>query len=260
MEGYIFDIKRYAIHDGPGIRTTVFFQGCNLQCRWCHNPESQQFKECYIETKHKVGEVVFKEKKKVGKLICSKMLFEKIVSDSIFHEESGGGVTFSGGEPMAQAEFLVEILKECKKKNIHTCVDTSGSLNTPYLDEICEFTDLFLYDIKTADKEIFEKYVGSGFDTVFQNLEIIKENGNSVLIRIPIIPTINDSEFELDKIVDRLNSLNINKIELMPYHRIGSDKYNRLGRKYEMGDLKSLTNADILPLKKYLSNKGFIIV
>lgn len=110
MEGYIFDIKRYAIHDGPGIRTTIFFQGCNLRCRWCHNPESQLFKECYIETKHQIGEKVFKENKKVGELISTKALIEKIVSDSIFHEESGGGVTFSGGEPMAQAEFLLEIL------------------------------------------------------------------------------------------------------------------------------------------------------
>lgn len=260
MEGYIFDIKRYAIHDGPGIRTTVFFQGCNLRCRWCHNPESQLLKECYIETKHTIGEVVFREKRKVGKLVSTKTLIEKILSDAIFHEESGGGVTFSGGEPMAQAEFLLEILKECKKQNIHTCVDTSGSVETGYLEEICQLTDLFLYDIKTADEEVFGKYIGFGFDTVFENLKKIKEQGNSVLIRIPIIPTINDNEVELDKISDRLKSLFIDKIELMPYHRIGSDKYTRLGRNYEMGDQRSLTNADILPLKEYLNNKGFIIV
>ena len=260
MEGYIFDIKRYAIHDGPGIRTTIFFQGCNLRCRWCHNPESQLFKECYIVTKRQISEVVFKENKKVGELISTKALIEKIASDSIFHEESGGGVTFSGGEPMAQPEFLFEILKECKKRNIHTCVDTAGSLKTPNLDEICKFTDLFLFDLKTANEEIFKKYIGHGFELVFQNLQRIKNNGNQVLIRIPIIPTINDNETELEEICDRLNNLNIDKIELMPYHRTGSDKYNRLGREYEMAGHKSLTNADILPLKKYLSNKGFIIV
>ena len=260
LKGYIFDIKRYAINDGPGIRTTVFFQGCNLECKWCHNPESQQFEECFIETEHKIGEFVFKEKKTVGKPIKTKELVDAIARDTVFHEESAGGVTFSGGEPLAQPEFLLEVLKECKKRGIHTCVDTSGSLKTSYLDEICNHTDLFLYDIKTADKEMFEKYVGNGFDIVFENLKRVAERGNLILIRIPIIPTINNSKLEIDKICDRLNILNINKIELMPYHRTGSEKYKRLGRKYEMGNQKSLTQENILPLKKHLRNKGFIIV
>ena len=137
MRGNIFDIKRYAIHDGPGIRTTVFLKGCRLHCRWCHNPESQAVGTVSMKQVRKLGDREFEEIRKVGYGISVDELVEEIAKDAVFFEESGGGVTFSGGEPLLQPVFLLECLKACKARRIHTCIDTAGVASGAYLEEIC---------------------------------------------------------------------------------------------------------------------------
>ncbi len=256
--GFIFDIKRYAVHDGPGIRTTVFFKGCPLRCRWCHNPESQERREESMPVKRKLGDNVFDDVQTVGYEISSKKLVEQIERDFVFFDESGGGVTFSGGEPLMQPEFLLECLKGCKEKNIQTCVDTSGAVNTSLLNEIIAHTDIFLYDIKTADKAVFEEYVGHGFDIVIKNFQIIAEKAKRVIIRIPVIPGVNDDEKSVTQIMDLLDKNHtINEVSLLPFHRTGVDKYRRLGRIWKMGNLKNLQQSDIEPLKQRFQQHGY---
>ncbi|NHZ87227.1 MAG: radical SAM protein, partial [Planctomycetia bacterium] len=156
--GIIFDIKKYAIHDGPGIRTTVFFKGCTMECQWCHNPESKNFgiEEFVIKdrvkksTKHEI----------VGYEMTIDEVMEKIEKDRVFYDESNGGVTFSGGEPLVQINFLLELLKVCKKSNIYTVVDTSGEASWKDFEKILNYVDLFLYDLKIIDNELHKKYTG----------------------------------------------------------------------------------------------------
>ncbi len=260
MNGFIFDIKRYAVNDGPGIRTTVFFKGCPLRCRWCHNPESQERQQQSMPVKRKLGDAVFNDERVVGYDIDSIELVEKIERDAVFYDESGGGVTFSGGEPLMQPEFLLECLKLCKEKNLQTCVDTAGAINTPLITDITNFTDIFLFDVKTADPKIFEEYIGKGFNIVQGNLQILAKNSKRVIIRIPVIPGVNFSEEEMTKIIRFLRQFQgINEVSLLPFHRTGADKYKRLGKTWKMNDAKNLTQNDIEPFKKLFANYGFSI-
>ena len=148
MKGLIFDIRHYAVHDGPGIRTTVFMKGCPLACHWCHNPESRLAFEEPIITKRRIGEKVFDELETVGISMTPHEVLQEVKKSGLFFDESGGGITFSGGEPMLQAEFLVEALKLCRAQEIHTAVDTCGYAPVEVIRRVAEFTDLFLFDLK----------------------------------------------------------------------------------------------------------------
>lgn len=258
MDGLIFDIKRYAIHDGPGIRTTVFLKGCNLRCRWCHNPESQHLKPEVMIQKRKLGERTFTEDHTVGYTISPADLMKEIRKDHVFFEESSGGVTFSGGEPLLQAEFLLDCLKRCKAENIHTCIDTAGAVSTPLLDEICQYTDLFLFDVKTAVEETFKTYIGNPYPTMINNLHRVANNGCRVIARVPVIPGVNDSDSETEALIALLSTVpQIHEVNLLPFHRVGSDKYKRLGRTWEMGDTPNLSKDNLKPMQKRLTEAGF---
>jgi len=260
MNGFIFDIKRYAVNDGPGIRTTVFFKGCPLRCRWCHNPESQERHQEMMPVKRKLGDNVFNDEKTVGYHIESTDLVNQIERDFVFYDESGGGVTFSGGEPLLQPDFLLECLKKCKEKNIQTCIDTAGAVNTTLIDEIIKYTDIFLFDVKTADKKVFEEYIGQGFDIVKNNLKIIAEKAKRVIIRIPVIPDVNFSEAATNQIIHFVRQFPaINEVSLLPFHRTGADKYKRLGKTWKMNDAKNLQQEDIKPMVDIFKNQGFNI-
>lgn len=260
MRGHIFDIKRYAIHDGPGIRTTVFLKGCYLRCRWCHNPESQSLNPCKMVQVHRLGEKEFREEKEVGYAIGPEELWREIEKDRVFFEESGGGVTFSGGEPLVQSQFLLEMLKLCRLHGVDTCVDTSGVGPHKWLDEICRHTGLFLYDVKTADARIFEEHIGHGYEVVWENLQRVVESGKRVIVRIPVIPGVNDSTGEADKIIEKLKAYpSLREVNLLPYHRTGSDKYMRLGMENRMGDMKSLADKDIAGVRERFARAGFVV-
>lgn len=250
----IFDIERNSYVDGPGIRTTVFFKGCNLRCAWCHNPESQSPKPQMMFYKNKcTGCGKCKEKcpnhlescELCGKCtlycphdareICGKEytvdeVMREILKDKAFYDHSGGGVTFSGGECMLQIDFLEEILKVCKENGIHTAVDTAGHVPYEYFERILPYTNLFLYDVKCYDSEKHKKYTGVRNELILENLKRLLATDKSVWIRIPIIPTINDTEEELQGIKEYIFSCGKPaKFELLPYHAMGEHKYVALG-------------------------------
>lgn len=254
-KAFIFDIQRNSFVDGPGIRTTVFFKGCNLHCAWCHNPESQSLKPQIMFYKNKCTDCgKCKEKcphalascELCGKCtifcphdareICGREytvdeVMREILKDKAFYETSGGGVTFSGGECMLQIDFLEAILKECKNHGIHTAVDTAGHVPFDSFERILPYTDLFLYDIKCFDSDKHKKYTGVGNELIFENLGRLLFDGKSVWIRIPIIPNINDSVEEMTAIRKALDSYGYpQQVELLPYHALGEHKYAAIGK------------------------------
>ncbi|MBE6690504.1 MAG: glycyl-radical enzyme activating protein [Ruminococcaceae bacterium] len=264
MKATIFDIERNSYVDGPGIRTTVFFKGCNLRCAWCHNPESQSALPQMMFYKNKcTGCGKCKEKcpnhlescELCGKCtiycphdareICGKEytvdeVMREILKDKVFYENSGGGVTFSGGECMLQIDFLEEILKACKQNGIHTAVDTAGNVPFECFERILPFTDLFLYDVKCFDSEKHKRYTGAANELILSNLEKLLKTGRSVWVRIPIIPSVNDDEKELQHIRAFLRSCKYpEKVELLPYHAMGEHKYAAIGKEVKMFSVPS---------------------
>jgi pyruvate formate lyase activating enzyme len=258
MQGIIFDIKRYAIHDGPGIRTTLFFKGCGLRCRWCHNPESQLEGKTVMRQTLRVGGREHVENQEVGRPVTVDEVIAIAERDLLCYEESGGGVTFSGGEPLLQAAFLEQCLERCKERRIHTCVDTSGVARVERLDEICRWTDLFLYDVKTMNPRTFRTHAGEGFRLVRENLERISRSGKEIIIRVPVIPGVNMEREETSEIIAFLDTLPVvRRVQLLPYHRHGADKYARLGRTYEMGDAIAPRQEEMIEINNRFREAGY---
>ena len=272
--GTVFNIQRYSIHDGPGIRTTVFLKGCPLNCWWCQNPESRLSGQemvfwgdrCIgcgacsticpsgaIQIKNGIP-VTEKEKcilcgkciekcpalarEMIGEKLTTEEVIKEIEKDLIFYEESGGGVTFSGGEPLEQSEFLEGLLNGCREKKIHTAVDTSGYISWGILNKIHSKVDLFLYDLKIMDKKRHKKYTGVSNEIILENLEKLSSVHNNIFVRFPVIPDINDDYQNIRKIGEFLSSLEIIQVNLLPYHYIGIDKYRRLGTTYKLADIQ----------------------
>lgn len=244
MTGTVFDIQRFSVHDGPGIRTTVFMKGCPLRCRWCHNPEGlkkeiqvQFFKnECIgcgkCEGRHTLentdicpsGALV-----KCGRETDEKELLSEVLKDRSFYRDSGG-VTFSGGECLMQADFVAEMLGLIKNEGLHTAVDTCGCVPPESIMKTVENCDLYLYDIKCVDRETHIRYTGADNRIILENLRMLSETGKRIWIRTPVIPGFNDSYEEITKIAETVRSLKgIEKVTLMPYHTLGKSKYETLG-------------------------------
>lgn len=293
MEGQVFNIMKYAVHDGPGIRTTIFLKGCPLNCWWCHNPESQELKpqltffpnrcigcmDCISACKENaITEVNGRVKTDLEKcencgdctLVCfaearemagKSMSVEEVVSeikkDKIFYDESGGGVTFSGGEPLMQSSYLLELLKKMKRLDIHTTIDTCGYASSNILEEVAELTDLFLFDLKHMNSEKHEKYTGVSNTLILENLNKLHKMGKDIIIRIPIIPGFNDSKEELEDFRDLIGTLkNIKEVDLLSYHSIGQEKYNRLGKSYKMKEVKEPSKEDMDNAAKIIGECG----
>lgn len=260
MEANIFDIQRASTVDGPGIRTTVFFKGCNLKCKWCHNPESQSFKKQMLLYSSKctgcgkciekcpVGCALPYEKEKCN--LCGKCeLFcpvdarkicgeekncDEIISivcrDKAFYENSGGGVTFSGGECMLQPDALLYLLKECKNNGISTAVDTAGFVPWESFEKVLPYTDLFLFDIKCFDEKKHIEGTGVSNRKILENFRKLCENDADILVRIPVISGFNAHEDEMKAISDFIKSCSCKvKVELLPYHKMGEHKYSACG-------------------------------
>lgn len=267
MKATVFDIQRNSFVDGPGIRTTVFFKGCNLDCKWCHNPESKFAKPQMLFYKNKCtgcmkcAKVCPNELKKCdlcgkceiycpndARKICGKQydadeILKEVLKDKTFYDNSDGGVTFSGGECMLQIDFLCEILKRCKQYGLHTAVDTAGNVPWERFETVLPYTDLFLYDIKAFDDETHKKYVGVSNVLILENLKKLFEKNANVWIRVPVIPTVNDNVGEMLKIKTFLQPFNPLKVELLPYHKMGEYKYDALGlemTKFEVPDKEKI--------------------
>jgi pyruvate formate lyase activating enzyme len=259
MKGLIFSVKRYSIHDGPGIRVTFFMKGCPLLCWWCHNPEGISPEPLTIEQVDRVGEKEFKKNETVGKLYGTSDILEILEKERVFIDKSNGGVTFSGGEPMMQFDFLLEALKVCKENGYHTTVDTSGYSPSDRFKKIVPFTDLFLFDIKLLDSVEHQKLTGVSNELILSNYKLIAESGCDYMIRIPIIPGYNDSEdhlFRLKNYIAKGKHDNLKKISLLPYHKIGSSKYKRFKIPYKMDNVEQPSSERMQELKTYFSDIG----
>ncbi|MGN1450758.1 MAG: glycyl-radical enzyme activating protein, partial [Eubacteriales bacterium] len=241
QKAMIFDIRRNSLADGPGIRTTVFFKGCGMRCEWCHNPESQLAEPQILFYREKcVGcgrckgitakdadfHCLYGAMEICGREYEADELFEVIAEDKAFYENSGGGVTFSGGECMLWADFLEQVLKRCKDNSIHTAVDTAGFVPWEQFERVLPYTDLFLYDIKTADVRLHQKFTGVPNGLILSNLKKLFERGANIIIRIPVIPGVNADEQEMRKIADVLSGYRLAGVELLPYHKMGEHKFD----------------------------------
>ena len=240
MKGIIFEIKRFAVHDGDGIRTTVFFKGCPLRCVWCHNPEGLSSAPQIARYTHKcIGcgecnkegfvpeDCIGDAQILYGKEITVEELLPALLEDRVFYENSGGGVTLSGGECLMQADFCAELLKRLKENEIHTAVDTCGFVPRTALDKVIPYTDVFLYDIKAYEEDVHIKCTGVSNRQILENLKYLDSLGKAIEIRIPYVPDYNDSQIE--KIALFLAPLqNLTKIRVLPYHNYAGSKYKAL--------------------------------
>jgi len=262
-KGIVFDIKKYSLHDGPGIRTTVFLKGCPLRCWWCHNPESQNLKPDILPKSGRRKDFytpVSDTQEAIGKKVSVDEIIQEIEKDIIFYDESGGGVTFSGGEPLMQIDFLDALLNACKEREIHTAVDTTGYTSQKNLNRILPKTDLFLYDIKIMDEDAHQKYASTPLALILSNLQFLAEKNARVHYRIPVIPNITDKNKNLQKIMDFLISLqNGNQVSLLPYNHFGDEKYKRLRMKNRMPKVSSPSREAMEKLKLKFEDRGFSV-
>lgn len=282
--GLIFDIKRYSINDGPGIRITIFFKGCPLACAWCHNPESQSGKVQKLYSANKCigcnscvdacpenalhldpekGIITDFEKCNLcgscarvcpthamelcGQVMTTGQVMQEILRETLVMDTSGGGVTFSGGEPLMHPEQLIELLKRCGSEGIHRAVDTSGFASPETLLRVAQHTDLFLYDLKHMDSAIHKQYTGVGNERILQNLVLLSENGKRVQIRIPLVEGVNADEEHLHAMAAFISSLpgETPPVHVLPYHAIAERKYEKLGGVYSHGNMREPDNQKL---------------
>ncbi|BAI81552.1 pyruvate formate-lyase activating enzyme [Deferribacter desulfuricans SSM1] len=295
MKGVVFDIKRYAVNDGDGIRVTVFLKGCPLRCMWCHNPESQKMTPqmsffqsrcircvtCETVCPEKaikiadtlevhdnctlcgtcVDECPADALEIIGYYIAAEEVIESVCKDELFFDSSKGGVTFSGGEPFAQPEFLRELLKLSKEKRLNTSVDTSGYTDFANIEACNQYIDTYLYDIKMMDDDKHKKYTGVSNRLILENLKKLDEIAADIRVRIPLIPGVNDDVEEIDKIYDFIKDLkSVKGVDLLPYHNIMIDKYLRLGMDVLVGDIPEIDKNKINYFKEFFEKNGFSVL
>ena len=232
VRGRIFDIQRYSVHDGPGIRTIVFLKGCMFRCLWCCNPEGQEYEPV------RMGAMNGRPEKMVGVDVTAGEVMEKVLRDSVYYGRSGGGLTLSGGEMLLQPEFSLALLRLAHAHGMTTAVETTGYAEREVLDRLLPHIDYFLMDIKHMDPEKHKRFIGKDNARVLANAPYIAANAKNFTVRVPVIPTFNDTDAEIAAIARFAKTLpNVRGIHLLPYHRLGSDKYIALGRSYGMGSL-----------------------
>jgi len=272
--GLVFDLRKYSVHDGPGIRTTVFLKGCPLSCWWCHNPESQSAKpEMTLRSARCIGcmscveacptgaltidqgRFSFSEadcnwcglcadacpadaREVLGRWMSVDQVLAKVERDVPFYDESGGGVTLSGGEPLMQPAFTRAVLQACRQRDIHTALDTAGYARWETLDSIRPHVNLFLFDLKLMDDTLHRKYTGVPNRLILDNLHRLRESGARVILRTPIVPGITDGDDNLRGIAQTAQQLGIERIDILPYHHSAAAKYERLQRSYALPDVR----------------------
>jgi pyruvate formate lyase activating enzyme len=294
--GIIFDIKRYAIHDGPGIRTTVFLKGCPLRCRWCQNPESWDARpehglrvgrclacgHCIEVCIHEaitvsggrshtdparcalcgrcVDACPGRAREIIGREVSAADVVAEIEKDVIFHDQSGGGATFSGGEPLMQPAFLCELLDQCRERRIHTAVDTTCHAEPSVIDAVGERADLLLCDLKHMDTEAHERLTGAGNGLILDNLRRLASTGKDIVIRLPAIPGLNDDRSNLEATGRFIASLGIvGGVDILPYNRAGREKSHRLTGEYDLLDAGPADDGRLALMTEVLQHFGLTV-
>ncbi len=270
MLGQIFKIQKYSIHDGPGIRTTVFFQGCPLACRWCHNPESRpvafRLKDMNSsgsqDTIPPYIQETIKQHNTISEIckVNPDSLAMEMEKDYIFFDQSKGGVTCSGGEPLLQYEFLLNFLKQLKEREIHTAIDTSGFAPVHVMAKTADIADLILFDLKLINNEDHIKYTGVPVKPIHENLKMLHEKNANIWLRFPLIPKITEKDENIDKMIDFLLFFKkFRHINILPFHKTGEKKYLKLDIKNPMKGVEPPTEERIQSVKKKFVQKGFSV-
>lgn len=249
VKGRIFDIQKFSVHDGPGIRTIVFLKGCYLRCRWCCNPESQSYE---IESMLQNG-----KKKTVGYETTVGEVLETVIKDMPYYRHSGGGVTLSGGECMAQPEFSLALLEASKWQGLTTAIETTCAVGWEIVERFIPFVDTFLMDIKHMDSEKHREFTTVPNGQILENAKKLSTRAKRLVIRVPVIPGFNDTPQELHDIAEfAVSTLGVGEMHILPYHRLGYDKYVGLGRDYPMGDVKPPDKAKMEYLRNVCTATG----
>lgn len=256
----VFDFKRFSVHDGPGIRTTVFLKGCPLSCWWCHNPESQQLQPEKAVRKYIIEGVSHCETETVGKQMSVDEVLRELLKDQIYYDESGGGVTISGGEPLMQHALTKQLLQQCKAEGLHTALDTTGYAPDKVFDSIIDLPDLFLFDLKLMDNTEHRKYTGVSNVSILKNLEKLSVNKKRVMLRFPVIPGITDTPENIAAIKATMHRLHFTEIAILPFHSIANHKYQKFGMENKMEGVDALSERDLFPLKAELEAEGFKVI
>ncbi len=295
MTGRIFDIKRYSIHDGPGIRTTVFLKGCALGCQWCHNPESidvrpelmhwpSRCKHCHACVKAclpgaltaEPGGAVLVDRSKcdlcgrcaeaclydamqiVGRDMSVDEVLAEIERDRVFFEQSGGGVTLSGGDPLVQGAFAEAVLEACRSRGLHTAIDTAGFASNGALGRLAGRADLVLFDLKVMDPEKHQAFTGVPNAPILENLKSLVASGREVWVRIPLVHGVNDDDVNIRQTIDFVRSLgSVRQIGLLPYHAGGLDKARRIGQESHFRKFESPSEERLAAIEEAFRDAGF---
>lgn len=295
-EAVITDMQRYSVHDGPGIRTLVFFKGCPLRCQWCHNPETHDpmpellYKaemcigcgECLKRCPNGAirvqdGQVItdrirctlcgtcvdycYAEAREIsGKTYTVDEVYEFVMRDMDFYQHTGGGVTLSGGEVLMHAGFASELLKKLKEQGVHTAIETCGYASWQNVQKVVQYTDLVLFDIKHSDEDAHKKFTGRSNEIILHNLKMISEMGKDIIARVPLIPGVNDSVEVLSKIAGIAKDVKAKELHILPFHQIGTSKWDAASKDYQFRDVPEPTTEEVEALVKQIGEIDIPIV
>ncbi|MBP3361773.1 MAG: glycyl-radical enzyme activating protein [Clostridia bacterium] len=252
-KGRIFDIQRFSVHDGPGIRTIVFLKGCMLRCRWCCNPESQEFA---VQSMVQGGRT-----KIMGRDVTVREVVSEVAKDRIYYRRSGGGMTLSGGECFYQPHFATALLCAAKAAGINTAVESTSCVPYKTIEEALPCIDNYLMDIKHMNSSKHKEFTGVANELILENARRLSKDAANLIIRVPVIPGFNDTAEEITAIAEFTAGLGtVRELHLLPYHRLGKDKYKGLGRDYPMGDAQLHTKDTIEELKRFAEKTGLEVI
>lgn len=249
VKGRIFDIQKYSVHDGPGIRTIVFLKGCALRCRWCCNPESQSFETEIMKSEN--------GSKVIGRDVTAGEVFSEVKKDINYFRRSGGGITLSGGEMLLQPDFSLALLRMSKMHGINTAVESTGYAPFETIEKLLPYIDVYLLDIKHTNSEKHKEFTGKDNSLILENAVKIAQQAKKCIVRVPTIPTFNDTASEIGEIASFARErMRVEEMNLLPYHRFGKDKYDNLGREYLMGEIPTPDDEKMELLKKTAESFG----